>query len=98
MPAEKKQGEYFYNQKWLHFLLLISSVPFIGRTLLAIQQDYDREWRKYQTQFRRMEIEKTHADMEAEKKRQERQMVALEKSKAEMTAQMQARSGELQKL
>src|SRR5437868_4198282 len=98
MPGEKKQGEYFYNQKWQHFLLTIFSGLFLIGTLLSVKGDYDRQWRHYQGDFRRLEIQKTHDDMQKFVSRHDAKLDEMKKSRDEMAANIQKHADEIKRL
>lgn len=98
MAGEKKQGEYFYNQKWLHFVLVVFSGLFLVGTLLSVKGDYDRQWRHYQGEFRRLEIDKTHADMEKMVARRDAKLDEMKKSRDEMAANARKHADEITRM
>ena len=57
------QQERYYNILKLNKWFAISSILFTLIWVLTFANDFNRPWKKYQIQFRQMEIEKTRADI-----------------------------------
>ncbi|MBC8346117.1 MAG: c-type cytochrome [Candidatus Marinimicrobia bacterium] len=57
------QQERYYNILKLNKWFAISSILFAFIWLLAFANDFNRPWKKYQIEFRELEIEKTRADI-----------------------------------
>src|SRR5262249_38919755 len=69
-PAKKvpafnieKRNDRLYEIDYLHKWFAISSLLLFGFTVWMILADYSREWKKYQRQFNRMQIQRTQQDM-----------------------------------
>lgn len=58
------QQERYYNILKLNKWFAISSILFVGIWFLVFADDYERSWKKYQHEFRQLEIEKTRNDIE----------------------------------
>ena len=58
------QQERYYNILKLNKWFAISSILFTLIWLLVFSNDFNRPWKKYQIEFRELEIEKTRADIE----------------------------------
>ena len=54
MPV--KQEERYYNVLKLNKWFAISSILFTAFWILTFADDYNRPWKKYQSEFRKMEI------------------------------------------
>ena len=52
-----KQEERYYNVLKLNKWFAISSLLFTAFWILTFADDYNRPWKKYQSDFRKMEIE-----------------------------------------
>lgn len=70
-PAKKhsafnieKRSDRLYKVDSLHKWFAISSVLLFVFTVAMMLDDYAREWKKYQREFRRMAIERTDADIQ----------------------------------
>ena len=59
------QQERYYNILKLNKWFAISSLLFAFIWLLAFANDFNRPWKKYQIEFRELEIEKTRGDVQA---------------------------------
>jgi len=59
------QQERYYNILKLNKWFAISSLLFALIWLLAFANDFNRPWKKYQIEFRELEIEKTRSDVAA---------------------------------
>jgi len=57
------QQERYYNILKLNKWFAISSILFTLIWVLTFANDFNRPWKKYQIQFRQMEIEKTRTDI-----------------------------------
>ncbi|MEC9106798.1 MAG: hypothetical protein VX960_06800, partial [Candidatus Neomarinimicrobiota bacterium] len=55
--------ERHYNILKLNRLFAISSIIFTAVWLLVFFDDYKRPWKKYQKEFRKLEIEKVRSDL-----------------------------------
>ena len=55
--------ERHYNILKLNRLFAISSIIFTAVWLLVFLDDYKRPWKKYQKEFRKLEIEKVRSDL-----------------------------------
>ena len=62
MDLQKEERYYQPNQ--LHRVFAISSVLFLAALVAMFGDDYIRDWKGYQREFRRLEIEKTRAQLE----------------------------------
>ncbi|MCH7497008.1 MAG: hypothetical protein IH971_04055, partial [Candidatus Marinimicrobia bacterium] len=62
MDLQKEERYYQPNQ--LHKVFAISSVLFLAALVVMFGDDYIRDWKGYQREFRRLEIEKTRAQLE----------------------------------
>ena len=58
------QQERYYNILKLNKWFAISSILFTLIWLLVFSNDFNRPWKKYQIEFRELEIEKTRADIQ----------------------------------
>mgnify|MGYP003323288398 CR=1 FL=1 len=56
--------ERYYNVLKLNKWFALSSILFTAIWILVFADDYNRPWKKYQIEFRELEIEKTRADIE----------------------------------
>jgi cytochrome c2 len=70
-PAKKipalnieKRGDRLYEANYLHKWFAISSLLLFLFTIGMVIADYSREWRKYQRDFVRMQVERTSRDMD----------------------------------
>ncbi len=52
-----KQEERYYNVLKLNKWFAISSLLFTAFWILTFADDYNRPWKKYQSDFRKMEVE-----------------------------------------
>ncbi|MGY8780497.1 MAG: c-type cytochrome [Fidelibacterota bacterium] len=59
------QQERYYNILKLNKWFAISSLLFVFIWLLVFANDFNRPWKKYQIEFRELEIEKTRTDIAA---------------------------------
>ena len=59
------QQERYYNILKLNKWFAISSLLFAFIWLLAFANDFNRPWKKYQIEFRELEIEKSRGDVQA---------------------------------
>tara|TARA_A100001015_G_scaffold112007_1_gene124385 strand:- start:4707 stop:7745 length:3039 start_codon:yes stop_codon:yes gene_type:complete len=57
------QQERYYNIFKLNKWFAISSILFTGFWVLTFADDYNRPWKKYQIEFRKMEIEKVRSEI-----------------------------------
>ena len=55
--------ERHYNILKLNRLFAISSIIFTAVWLLVFVDDFQRPWKKYQKEFRKLEIEKVRSDL-----------------------------------
>ncbi|MCA9408382.1 MAG: c-type cytochrome, partial [Candidatus Omnitrophica bacterium] len=60
------QDERHYNINKLNFLFAIASLVLLSALGMVFLRDNDKEWRKYQTEFQTLEIEKTRVKKDAE--------------------------------
>ena len=58
--------ERYYNILKLNKWFAISSIVFTAFWIIVFADDYNRPWKKYQIEFRDIEIEKVKADIESE--------------------------------
>ena len=58
--------ERYYNILKLNKWFAISSIIFTAFWIIVFADDYNRPWKKYQIEFRDIEIEKIKADIESE--------------------------------
>src|SRR5262252_10608245 len=70
-PAKKvpawnieKRGDRLYEVNSLHKWFAISSLLLFLFTIAMVLADYSREWKKYQRDFVRLQIQKTWQDMQ----------------------------------
>ena len=61
-----KNQERYYNILKLNKWFAISSIIFTAFWIIVFADDYNRPWKKYQIEFRDIEIEKIKADIESE--------------------------------
>ena len=57
------QQERYYNIFKLNKWFAISSILFTAFWILTFADDYNRPWKKYQIEFRKMEIEKVRSEI-----------------------------------
>ncbi len=57
------QQERYYNILKLNRWFALSSIVFAGIFILTFADDYQRPWKKYQKEFRGVEIEKISRDL-----------------------------------
>lgn len=79
MSQQKDRAEFFYNQRSTHVVLGFLSVLLIGLMGYIAYDDWNREWKPYQRQFRALDIERTRRDL-----------AAAEQAGAEQVAQARA--------
>lgn len=72
------QQERYYNILKLNRWFAISSIVFLGIWLLVFADDYNRPWKKYQKEFRQLEIENIQNDITNIKKQLEHNPEYLE--------------------
>ena len=58
--------ESYYNILKLNKWFAISSIVFTAFWIIVFADDYNRPWKKYQIEFRDIEIEKIKKDIESE--------------------------------
>ena len=58
--------ERYYNILKLNKWFAISSIVFTAFWIIVFADDYNRPWKKYQIEFRDIEIEKIKKDIESE--------------------------------
>ena len=70
-PAKKipalnieKRGDRLYEMDSLHKWFAISSLLLFLITVFMVLADYSREWKKYQREFVRLQIQKTQKDIQ----------------------------------
>ena len=70
-PAKKipalnieKRGDRLYEVIYLHKWFAISSLLLFVITVAMVMVDYSREWKKYQRDFVRLQIQRTQRDMQ----------------------------------
>ncbi len=70
-PAKKipalnieKRGDRLYEVIFLHKWFAISSILLFGFTVAMVMADYLREWKTYQRDFNRLQIQRTQRDMQ----------------------------------
>ena len=70
-PAKKipavnieKRGDRLYEVNSLHKWFAISSILFFVFTIGMVLADYSREWKTYQRNFNRLQIERTQKDLQ----------------------------------
>src|SRR5215472_1785173 len=68
-PAKKipalnieKRGDRLYEGDSLHKWFAISSILLFAITIAMVLADYSREWKKYQRDFNRLQIQRTQKD------------------------------------
>src|SRR5436190_2497850 len=68
-PAKKvpawnieKRGDRLYEVTRLHKWFAISSLLLFLLTVITIMADYSREWKKYQRNYSRIQVERARAD------------------------------------
>ena len=64
MAKPKDDVEFLYNVPRLHMVFAIASVLFLATVFLMIADDYVKEWREYQREFRAMTIERSERELE----------------------------------
>lgn len=62
----KDSGERYYSISKLNFLFALVSIVLLVCIIAMFTDDYVREWKKYQKEFRELEIKKTSARLESE--------------------------------
>jgi len=60
----KDDTEFLYNVPRLHMVFAIASVLFLATVFMMIADDYIKEWREYQREFRAMNIERSERELE----------------------------------
>src|SRR5215470_8916969 len=70
-PAKKipalnieKRNDRLYEVIYLHKWFAISSILLFLFTVAMVMVDYSREWKKYQRDFNRLQIQRTQRDMQ----------------------------------
>src|ERR1041385_7546552 len=70
-PAKKipalnieKRGDRLYEVIYLHKWFAISSLLLFGFTVAMVMVDYSREWKTYQRDFNRLQIQRTQKDIQ----------------------------------
>ena len=66
MMNNSNNQERYYNILKLNKWFAISSIIFTAFWIIVFADDYNRPWKKYQIEFRDIEIEKIKADIESE--------------------------------
>lgn len=61
----ENQAEYFYNQRTLHMILLLSSIALIGACALMVYKDYARPWKEFQRAYHNIEIARVENELES---------------------------------
>jgi len=85
------QQERYYNIFKLNKWFALSSVIFLGIWVIVFADDYQRTWKKYQQEFRNLEIEKlrqniTNAEIELDKNPEYEKIIAdLEIKQSELS-------------
>ena len=64
MAKPKDDTEFLYNVPRLHMVFAIASVLFLATVFMMIADDYIKEWREYQREFRAMNIERSERELE----------------------------------
>src|SRR5437762_11541741 len=70
-PAKKipalnieRRGDRLYQVIYLHKWFAISSLLLFLFTIAMVLADYSREWKRYQSDFVRLQIQKTRSDIQ----------------------------------
>jgi len=93
--AKKRKGVYYYDIDKLNFIFAILAIATLIGVAWMIWDDYAREWKSYQRQFRVIEAEVTQqqlADVEAQVDQQELTRLQQQRDSAEesLAAQQEA--------
>jgi cbb3-type cytochrome oxidase cytochrome c subunit len=72
------RSEYFYDQFKSHAVFGVLSLGLIVTTLVIIYQDWNREWKPYQREFRNVQIEQTEQELATATKAAEDKVAQLE--------------------
>ena len=65
MAKSKDDTEFLYNVPRLHMVFAIASVLLLASVFLMVADDYIKEWRDYQREFRAMDIDRSERKLEA---------------------------------
>ena len=86
--AKKRKGVYYYDIDKLNFLFAILAVVTLIGVAWMVWDDYAREWKSYQRQFRVIETEVTQqqlADVQAQVDQAELTRLQQQRDSAEQT-------------
>ncbi len=64
-PPVKKEPESYYQLNRLHIVFACISIALLLALVSLFMNDYSREWKDYQNQFRTLDIEKTRVKYDA---------------------------------
>ena len=65
MAKPKDDAEFLYNVPRLHMVFAIASVLLLATVFLMVADDYIKEWRDYQREFRAMNIDRSERQLES---------------------------------
>ncbi|MCH7887603.1 MAG: c-type cytochrome [Candidatus Marinimicrobia bacterium] len=65
MAKPKDDTEFLYNVPRLHMVFALASVLLLATVFLMVADDYIKEWREYQREFRAMNIDRSEQELEA---------------------------------
>ncbi len=97
--ADKDETEHVYRLPRINRYFAISGVVLTATVLWMIWADYAREWKQYQVQFNRMEVERARNELKATAARVE--TPEFKKLKEELAAaeqDLKAKTGDVRKL
>ena len=96
--AEKQ--ERHYNINWLNFLFAVASIVLLAAIIFMFADDYRREWKGCQSEFRKLDIQKTRQKLAEESEKlkgnSEYQDLSAKIGQADQT--LKSKSGELKAL
>ena len=64
MAKPKDDTEFLYNVPRLHMVFALASVLLLATVFLMVADDYIKEWREYQREFRAMNIDRSEQELE----------------------------------
>src|SRR3990167_8458252 len=96
--AEKQERHYDIN--WLNFLFAVASIALLAAIIFMFADDYRREWKGCQSEFRKLDIQKTRQKLAEESEKlkgnSEYQDLSAKIGQADQT--LKSKSGELKAL